>query len=318
MNIVPIVGSDTLMVMAKEKRDQEIVSLLEEWGSSNAGTFSDVLQKALLGAARLQIGEVLQDEGIDAGVNSERISRELALHFGSILPPVRVEAFHRQLQLLVDQVLDEDPKEVTRLLWMWSGDPGEKGQDVEQQLFAAIKMELRMRLNRILRTEQFRRMQYKVSQGDLVSELYLKLKKSGLLQPPENRRQFFGLVDLAVKSVLVDMQRASHRLRRIPSNAQEPLDDIHLDQARPPNQLEILLDAEDGELQVKKRLALEEAIELLPERQKQVFRLRRNGVSIKEAAELLAISPATIKRDWETACEFLRQSLQLLIDARPR
>ncbi len=60
-------------------------------------------------------------------------------------------------------------------------------------------------------------------------------------------------------------------------------------------------------------LALDEALDGLerldPQRRKLVELRYFGGLSIEETAEVLAVSPATVKRDWRTARAWLHRKL---------
>jgi RNA polymerase sigma factor (sigma-70 family) len=134
---------------------------------------------------------------------------------------------------------------------------------------------------------------HKIDQDDLVSDLYLKLARTNIPRLPENRRQFFGLVDKAILGILLDMQKA---LARRPRTAKNELLDVHPDQRTAQDQLGVLLESEEAEREVAMRLELERLLAKLPEVQQEVFKLRRNGVEIAEIVEITGVSRATIGR----------------------
>lgn len=113
----------------------------------------------------------------------------------------------------------------------------------------------------------------------------------------QNRHHFFGLAAQAMRRLLVDHARRRRAQKR---DAGE-----HVWLEAP------LGDAASSTVDV---LALNDALErlaVLDARQVQVVELRYfAGFSVEEVAELLDVSPTTVKRDWQVARAFLRQALR--------
>ncbi len=130
----------------------------------------------------------------------------------------------------------------------------------------------------------------------LVNEVYSRML-AGQGLPGENRAQFLGFVARAMRQLLVNHARDRGRLKRGGGAKRVPLD-------------ENLLVGGDRSFNL---VAFDDALERLAQvapRQAQVVELRYfGGLSVEEAAEALAISPRTVKRDWEAAGTLLLNDL---------
>ena len=129
----------------------------------------------------------------------------------------------------------------------------------------------------------------------LVNEAYLRLAKERVAGW-ENRAHFLSVAATQMRRILVDYARRRGRKKR-------GWDDrITLDEERAP--------ARDRSVSL---VALDEALEELAARdvrQSRLVELRYfAGLTIEEAAEVLDISPATVKRDWDVARAFLRSAM---------
>jgi RNA polymerase sigma factor (TIGR02999 family) len=129
----------------------------------------------------------------------------------------------------------------------------------------------------------------------LVHEAYLRL--GGLEQADwKNRAYFFGAVATIMRRILVDYARRRIRDKRGGGVVVISIDQASEPAARTPN---AGVDVE----------ALDRALEklgLLDARQAQIVELRYfSGMTVEEVAEVLAISPGTVKRDWTVARAWL-------------
>ncbi|GJM44888.1 MAG: extracytoplasmic sigma factor ECF [Gemmatimonadota bacterium] len=131
----------------------------------------------------------------------------------------------------------------------------------------------------------------------VVHEAYLKLA-GGQASAPRDRSHFFAVAAQAMRQILVDHARA------------------HLTQKRGSGAQHVLLDERD--LPVEERAAelvdLDAALvrlAVLDERAAKVVELRFfGGLPVEETAEVLDISPRTVKRDWREARAFLFRELR--------
>ncbi len=150
--------------------------------------------------------------------------------------------------------------------------------------------ELKLMAHRELRRE---RSDHTLNTTALVHEAYIKLIK----HPPDGawdgRRHFFGIAAHAMRQILVNYAKMKSRQKR-GGNA-------------------IVQDFEEGiylsEEKAEELVALDEALQRLEqmnERQGKVVECRYfAGYNIEETAEILGISPATVKRDWTIARAWL-------------
>ena len=117
----------------------------------------------------------------------------------------------------------------------------------------------------------------------------------------QNRAHFMGLAAQAMRRILTDHARRRGAEKRGGEAVHVALDDVDVAAgARDP--FGVAADDLDAALD---RLAQ------LDERQVRVIELRFfTGLSIDEAAEVLAVSPATVKRDWTLARAWLHRELK--------
>jgi RNA polymerase sigma factor (TIGR02999 family) len=127
----------------------------------------------------------------------------------------------------------------------------------------------------------------------LVHEAFLRLigEKNLVWQ---NRSHFIGIFARVMRQTLINYAVARHRLKR---GGSDPLRlTLEFYDSR-----KIDVTALDQALQ---------ALEALDERQARIVELRFfAGLTVEETAELLQISPATVKRDWTLAKIWLRREL---------
>jgi len=130
----------------------------------------------------------------------------------------------------------------------------------------------------------------------LVHEVYVRL--AGADVEWQSRGHFFATAARAMRRILVDRARAQRRLKR------------GGEMGRVEFTGEI---GEAGEADVD-LLALDEALERLEaidERKARVVMLRFFvGMRVEETAEVLGVSPATVKNDWAFAKAWLHKSVQ--------
>lgn len=175
--------------------------------------------------------------------------------------------------------------EITRLLVDWSnGD-----QQALERLTPLVYEELRRLAKRYLRQE---RPGHTLQSTALVHEAYLKLIGQHSVRW-QNRAHFLGIAAQLIRRILVDYARSRHAEKRGADAPKFSLDEaLAIPQGR------------DLDL-----VSLDEALKSLAgfdERQSRIVELRFfAGLSIEETAEVLHISPATVKREWTTAKAWL-------------
>lgn len=131
----------------------------------------------------------------------------------------------------------------------------------------------------------------------LVHEAYLRLLGEKHTRW-ENRAHFCAIAARSMRQILVERARARGRLKRAGDQQRVTLSDQMEDVNR-----EAAVDVE----------ALDEALTRLGEFDPELARLVElrffGGLSIEEAADAQAVSPATAKRRWATARAWLRREL---------
>ncbi len=180
-----------------------------------------------------------------------------------------------------------DSGDVTQLL----AAIGHGGKDALDRLLPIVYDELRHLARRQLRSE---RSDHTLATSDLVHEAYLKL---GGLDHIEwkNRAQFFAIAARAMRRVLVDHALARQAAKRGGARRKVALED----------------DMWITDQQADQMLALDEALTAMERTNERLVRIVEcryfAGLTIEETAELLGISPATVKRDWLLARAWLNR-----------
>lgn len=113
----------------------------------------------------------------------------------------------------------------------------------------------------------------------------------------QNRAHFFGVAAQMMRRILVDFARERGAIRRGGS-----AEKVSLDEA-------VLVSAERG----AEIIALDEALNTLAEfdaRKSQIVEMRFfGGLGVEETAEILKLSPRTVKREWNLARAWLYREL---------
>ncbi len=182
---------------------------------------------------------------------------------------------------------------ITRLLDDWRGGDA----SARDRLVALLYGELRVLARRQLRAE---RPGHTLQTTALVNELYLKLL--GEHHPAfAGRAHFLGVAAHVMRRILVDHARRKRAAKRAAGRRVEVTDLGDL--AVPAHEARV-----DDVLALDAALA---ALEELEPRAAQLVELRHyGGLTWDECAEVLAISPATAKRDWTVARAFLLEELR--------
>jgi len=183
----------------------------------------------------------------------------------------------------------QNSHEVTQLLIQWSN--GDKA--ALDKLMPLIYEELRQLARHYMNRE---RVGHTLQTTALVNEAYLRLINRKQVHW-QNRAHFFAIAAHLMRSILVDHAR-SHAYAKRGGGARK----IALDEALAVSQQRA---ADD--------VALDDALKRLAEIDRQQSRIVElkffGGLTIEETAEVLALSPATIKREWSTAKAWLYHEL---------
>jgi RNA polymerase sigma factor (TIGR02999 family) len=183
---------------------------------------------------------------------------------------------------------------VTDLLRAWAaGD-----QTALDELLPLVYDELRRQARRYMRAQP---PGHTFQTTALVHEAYLRLVGQSHVDW-QSRAHFLGVASKAMRSILVDHARARSAAKR--GGAARA---VTLDEAGGV--------ADAGSRRGADVLALDEALARLAEldsRKSQLVELRYfGGLGIEEAAAVLGVSPATVKREWTTARAWLRRELSV-------
>ena len=184
--------------------------------------------------------------------------------------------------------MDPAPPTITQLLCEWSkGD-----QAALDQLMPLVYDELRRLARSYLRRE---RSDHTLQATALVHEAYLRLIDQHSVSW-HNRAHFFGIASQMMRRILVN-----HALARGAAKRGGAATKLSLDETVGFEQRDVDLIALDQ--------ALKE-LEALDLRQARIVELRFfGGLSIEETAEVVNLSPATVKREWSTARLWLRRQI---------
>ncbi len=178
--------------------------------------------------------------------------------------------------------------DVSRLLRAWSdGD-----QSALDGLTPIVYEELRRLAHRYMRGE---RPNHTLQTTALVNEVYLRLVDYRRMKW-QDRAHFFAVSAQVMRRILVDHAR-SHNIKRGAGVQHVSLDDVAVVNGDPTGDL----------------VALDEAMNALARldpRKVQIIEMRFfGGLSVEETAEVLKVSPATVRRDWSIARFWLYREL---------
>jgi RNA polymerase sigma-70 factor (ECF subfamily) len=181
------------------------------------------------------------------------------------------------------------PRDVTGLLVRWSN--GDRA--ALEELTPLVYDELRRLARAYLRHE---RQGHTLESTALVHEAYMRLVDQRDVQW-HSRNQFFAIAASLIRRILVDHARARLAAKRGGSSVKLSLD-------------EAMAVAEKKDLDL---ISLNDALKTLAETDQQQARIVElryfAGLTIEETAEVINISPATVKRDWLVAKAFLKREM---------
>jgi RNA polymerase sigma factor (TIGR02999 family) len=194
--------------------------------------------------------------------------------------------------------MTSDSENVTRLLLDWSSG----NQQALEELVPLIYKELRQLAHNFLYRE---RSGHTLQTTALVHEAYLKLidQRDARWQ---NRAHFFAIAAQAMRRILIDSARKHAAAKR-----GGPREKLSLDEAA-----DISLEPDSNLLELDE--ALNELAKIDPQ-QSRIVELRYfGGLTIEETADVMSVSPATVKREWTMARAWLHQELtESAVDQTP-
>lgn len=182
-------------------------------------------------------------------------------------------------------------EEITAMLHDWSE---ERRAEILDALTPLVYEELHRQARRFLRRE---RRNNSLQTTALINEAFVKLVEQKTVQF-ESRTHFFAIAANLMREILVDHARRKHRLKRGGVNSDLPLEEA-LTMAADENNFDLI--------------ALDEALTRLGKldaQQARVVELKYFAdLTLEETAEVLGISTATVKRDWQMAKAWLHHEL---------
>ena len=184
-----------------------------------------------------------------------------------------------------------EPEEITELLHRFqAGD-----QQAQEQLIAAVHDELHMMAARYMRREKG---DHTLQTTALVNEAYIKLVNLKVANW-QDRLHFYAVASRVMRRILVDHARKHIAGKRGGGIEMLPL-----------NEAIVFTPSRSSQI-----VQLDEALTRLAatdERASRVIELRFfGGLSVEESAEVLKVSPRTVKREWMFARAWLRTEFGL-------
>ena len=184
-----------------------------------------------------------------------------------------------------------DRPEVTRLLEAWS----EGSEAARERLFDLVYEDLKVVARNRLRHE---RDGHTLETTALLHEAYLRLVRTRATDW-RDRAHFFAVASRVIRHVLVDHARSRNAEKRGGGRTRVTLEPGTAAVGEPA--LEVL--------------ALEEALQALGEHSTRMVRVVEcrffGGLSVKETAAALDVSPRTVEREWQRARVYLYRELGL-------
>ena len=181
------------------------------------------------------------------------------------------------------------PPAISQLLARWREGDHEALRALVPLLYDELRRAAHLNLRRA-------RPEHTLQTTALVHETYLRLEKQHAPQF-QNREHFVAVCALLMRQILTGYERTRRAAKRGGGGLTVTLDDAGLAAKGRAIDLIALDDALNG-------------LARLDPQQSQIVELRFfGGLSIEETAELLELSPATIKRHWATARVWLHREI---------
>jgi RNA polymerase sigma factor (TIGR02999 family) len=189
-----------------------------------------------------------------------------------------------------DRFSNGSPADVTALLVAW----GNGDESALAQLIPIVHGELYRIARACMAGEKGN---HTLQATALVNEAYLRLIKTDGMRW-QNRVHFLSMAARLMRRILVDFARAKQYQKRGGGVVNVTLDSDMTSPAQPERDLVALDDAL-------------EALAKIDERKSRVIEMRFfGGLSVKETAEALHVSPETVMRDWKMARAWLLRELR--------
>lgn len=180
---------------------------------------------------------------------------------------------------------------ITQKLQAWS----EGNREALNDLIPIVYDELHRQASRYIKQE---RTGHTLQTTDLIHEAYMKLAEHNDMRW-QNRAHFFAIAATLMRRILIDYARAKHRDKRGGDVVKVPIEEA----------IE-LATADENNIDL---IALDDALTKLAAIDEQAVRVVElryfADLNVEETAEVLKISPATVKRDWQMAKAWLKGEL---------
>jgi RNA polymerase sigma-70 factor (ECF subfamily) len=185
-------------------------------------------------------------------------------------------------------------EDVTQLLQDWSHGDGK----ALNKLIPLVFEDLRKIARRMFQRESDG---HTLQPTALVNEVYFRLVDQKNVKW-QNREQFFSVAALMMRRILVDYAKGRQAAKRGSNAPKVPLDDaLHIPDLQNLENLDQLIDLDEALVRLAE----------LDKRQSRIVELRYiMGLGNEEVAEILEISPTTVKREWKTAQLWLIRELE--------
>ncbi len=181
------------------------------------------------------------------------------------------------------------PSEITDLLVRW----GDGDQVALERLLPLVERELHRLAHAYMRRE---RLDHTLQTTALINETYLRLIDQSRVRW-QNRAHFYGIAAQLMRRVLLNYARDRKRDKRGGGACKVSL-----------SEADVISEERSVEL-----LTLDEALcrlSAIDARKSRVVELKYfGGLSLRETAEALKVSPVTVARDWEMAKAWLAREL---------
>lgn len=194
--------------------------------------------------------------------------------------------------------------DVTRLLLEWNGG----NRAALDSLLPLVYEELRTMAARHLRAE---RQAHTLQRTALVHEAFLRMVDQSQVDW-QGRAQFFGLASQMMRRILVDHARRRHAQKRGGHAQRLSLDELSADEGEQAQAaaLDALALTDDPRVDLGSIDAALKRLEAMDPQQGKLVELRFfGGLSIADAAEVMGVSAATVKREWAVARAWLQREL---------
>ena len=185
--------------------------------------------------------------------------------------------------------MSRPPDAVTQLLQAW----GQGDEAARDELMPVVYQELHRLAHHYMKSES---PGHTLQTSALVNEAFLRLVDQKDVKW-QNRAHFFGIAAQLMRRILVDYARSRRYAKRGGGMRDLPLDEA------------LVISQERNEEVVALDETLERLAEFDPRKSKIVEFRFFAGLSIEETAEVLAVSPGTVMRDWTLAKAWLRREM---------